>query len=999
MALTVFTSAAFAAKRYDGADRYDTAIKIVEAGWEKADTAVVTTGGNPADALSAAPLAKSYDAPLLLVEKGAADTKYNAPVIKKLKDLGVKKVIIVGGVNAVTKSVEDAVKAFAEVERVSGADRYETSVEVARALAKKTGKAPVEVAVANGSDTSYADALSISSIAAYKGMPILLTGKNALPKAVADYVKDLKLTKSYVIGGTAVVSDAAKNALKESTRLAGANRYATNVAVLGAFDDVKYDKVYVATGNNFADALAGSALAAKTNSPVVLVGKTVDPSTKKFVDAKVTGKTEVFVLGGEKAISESVIDDLFGGALRLTSAKATGAKKIEVEFNKPVDTSKATIEVKKGSVITNIEKTDWSDNKKAVALTTNAKLTKGEYTVNVTVGDDKFSGKFTAEDEKVVKIELTSDKLALVDETNMNTAKVGYAVYNQYKEDIAKTASVTWNASPGTIVDNPKGMLTVTAPESTKFMLDQKVVITGYTDKGVVMSATVSISRKPYINEIVIGELKSSDDKVKVLNTGNINKFYFPVSLKDQYGNAIKEASTAALEVLAIKANIGGDFAKDDDGNLIFRLDEAKDTSNNPIQYPGKAILELVSKGSGIRDKKEFDILPTAVVKNFSIEFPDTIAAGDSKVELKYTAVDQFGAEVKDKALLAPIEEKLNESVGAKGIEFKFENDVKTKTVKLFVTVPKTVKDEKIFLAFITPGNEVYSGSFNVAKAREYKVVYGIKDVPVNYVSGAKGKIEAKNIVLTDQYGETKTLDKIEGITVDLAATGNATLSPTTINKTGEVTVTVGDKGTATITAGFADKDGKFIDSSVKTFKINVVDEDAVKSYEVKDIAMLNGNTGEARDIVVVGKLENGAEVVLRDDIIKEAVSSSVAVTVAGDKVSAKVEGPDKKDTAVSIVIVLKADVAPITKTVKVSYQVAVPAKVEAKAADKVEYVAKGITNEKIKDLFKVTDQYGDEYPSAALNVIRQELSDGTGANITVTTTNGLYDTVKLMYN
>ena len=109
LTMTVFSSAAFAAKRYDGADRYNTAIEIVKAGWEKADTAVITTGGNSADALCAAPLAKSYDAPLLLTQKGAADAKGNVAVIKELKDLEVKNVIIVGGTNAVSKSVEDEI--------------------------------------------------------------------------------------------------------------------------------------------------------------------------------------------------------------------------------------------------------------------------------------------------------------------------------------------------------------------------------------------------------------------------------------------------------------------------------------------------------------------------------------------------------------------------------------------------------------------------------------------------------------------------------------------------------------------------------------------------------------------------------------------------------------------------------------------------------------------------------------------------------------------------
>ncbi|MBU3191508.1 cell wall-binding repeat-containing protein [Clostridium bowmanii] len=64
--------------------------------------------------------------------------------------------------------------------RIYGVNRYETSIKVAQQLDKST-----EIAVATGED--FPDAISISSIAAQKGMPILLTGKNNLPSGIAQY--------------------------------------------------------------------------------------------------------------------------------------------------------------------------------------------------------------------------------------------------------------------------------------------------------------------------------------------------------------------------------------------------------------------------------------------------------------------------------------------------------------------------------------------------------------------------------------------------------------------------------------------------------------------------------------------------------------------------------------------------------------------------------------------------------------------------------------------
>ena len=70
---------------------------------------------------------------------------------------------------------------------------------------------------------------------------------------------------TYIIGGPTLVAD-----IPGATRLFGADRFATNQAVLGALT-YKYDHVYVANGTDahLVDALIASSLAAKSNSPIV----------------------------------------------------------------------------------------------------------------------------------------------------------------------------------------------------------------------------------------------------------------------------------------------------------------------------------------------------------------------------------------------------------------------------------------------------------------------------------------------------------------------------------------------------------------------------------------------------------------------------------------------------------------------------------------------------------------------------------------------------------
>ncbi|MGK0469398.1 cell wall-binding repeat-containing protein, partial [Clostridium sp.] len=237
-----------------GLDRYKTSLEIVQAGWEKdsSDNVIIASGENKnmADSLAAAPLAyKMGEAPILLTKTDAIPDG----VLEELARLGVKKVTIVGGTSAVSGVVESELKATGvTVERVSGADRFETSLEIAKAA---FGTTSTEVVVANG--LASADALSVSAIAANKGMPILLvnnrTGLTAEQKA---YIAGNTV---YAVGGTTVLSEAI---VGNATRLSGANRYETNAAILAKFAP-DYSKIFLAKGTNanLVDALVGSAYA------------------------------------------------------------------------------------------------------------------------------------------------------------------------------------------------------------------------------------------------------------------------------------------------------------------------------------------------------------------------------------------------------------------------------------------------------------------------------------------------------------------------------------------------------------------------------------------------------------------------------------------------------------------------------------------------------------------------------------------------------------------
>jgi cell wall-associated protease len=293
-------------ERISGASRYDTAVDVSKKGWGASDKAVLATGGDFPDALSAAPLAAYHNAPLLLTKTGSMPKA----VKDELKRLKVKEVILIGGAGAISPTVEKELTALGikqtAIKRISGKNRYETSVNIAKEM-----KTSTQAVVATG--TTFADALSIAPIAGSQKMPILLTKPSALSPEVKAHLASKNYTKTFIIGGKGAVSDSAAKDIKNPVRLAGASRYDTNSAVITHFK-ASFDpkNMYLATGTNYPDALAGSVLAAKNKAPLVLTSpKSPNAATVKTVKTQLKSASEIYILGGQGALPTDSIKQLF----------------------------------------------------------------------------------------------------------------------------------------------------------------------------------------------------------------------------------------------------------------------------------------------------------------------------------------------------------------------------------------------------------------------------------------------------------------------------------------------------------------------------------------------------------------------------------------------------------------------------------------------------------------------------------------------------------------
>jgi fibronectin type 3 domain-containing protein len=288
-------------ERLAGQDMYGTSAEVAKSGWKTSYYAIIVSGENFSDALCSAPLAQKYNAPLLLTGKDALndDTK------NQLSRLKVKNVIIVGGVGVISSAVEQTVKNMGiGVSRIAGNDSYETSIKIAQSMGQND-----QAVVASGE--SFPDALSIAPIAAMKGIPIILTPKDNLPAIVKTYLTGIKST--YVVGGTGVISANLFNQLPSPKRLSGQNRYETNVSVIKEFaSNLDFSTCYISTGENFADALAGAALATLTNSPVFLVSNPVDQSTVDYIKSLSGNIKKEVIFGGTVVVPDSILTSING---------------------------------------------------------------------------------------------------------------------------------------------------------------------------------------------------------------------------------------------------------------------------------------------------------------------------------------------------------------------------------------------------------------------------------------------------------------------------------------------------------------------------------------------------------------------------------------------------------------------------------------------------------------------------------------------------------------
>lgn len=297
----------YSSTRLSGQDRFETARRIAEGfSNETVDSVVITSGYNFPNALSGSVFAKKLNVPILLSGNSSSENA-NALTYVKVHLSKNGTVYILGDETEVKSDLVTSLKnlGYQNIKRLSGASKYETIKVINDQINVKEGT-PLVIAGGN----VFADGLSMSTVAASKGYPIVLSDSNALSNSALETIKKVKPSKVYIVGGTGAISDNIKEQIKSTASLSednivriwGMDRYETSLNIAKHFD-LSSDTVTFASGENFPDALAGSVYASKYNAPVILVNGDIK-NQKTYVDGKSYLNEVVF--GGSGVVSESL---------------------------------------------------------------------------------------------------------------------------------------------------------------------------------------------------------------------------------------------------------------------------------------------------------------------------------------------------------------------------------------------------------------------------------------------------------------------------------------------------------------------------------------------------------------------------------------------------------------------------------------------------------------------------------------------------------------------
>ncbi|WP_235918269.1 S-layer homology domain-containing protein [Paenibacillus lutrae] len=446
--------------------------------------------------------------------------------------------------------------------------------------------------------------------------------------------------------------------------------------------------------------------------------------------------------------------------LSVTEAKATGIKKVSVKFNREVDTTKATLALKRGSaaVATDVV---WAEDKKSAELTLkDVKIIDGTYSVTLSGVDsstvDKSTAEFQATDEKVTSIDFlnTSDSIAY-------GKKVGIKIKasNQYGENASFSASnytVFTSNVENSLKKNEDGTLVLTLKVDDRDSSGRS--LNGLTqgmgvipvnifnnDSRVAKDKTFKVNVAPYATKLELSDVVYSNNSKTLANVGEtatVNLYQY-----DQFGNIISDVDAGNISstpnVIVTPYEKGLTVSEKTFEKVVFSLTEKASSSAEYTAtiYAGasSATTKLSVKSNKFAKKVEFG------------DFSGSLSAGDGEKFLPINVFDESGnaltaQEIVDNADII----KVNSSVEGVSLQLTGENKGKIR----IAGIPATLENGymNISVSIIAPGvNSYVNKNFKIDKARIADSLSVATESKQKAIAGAETDLILK---VKDQNGE-----------------------------------------------------------------------------------------------------------------------------------------------------------------------------------------------------------------------------------------------------
>lgn len=407
--------------------------------------------------------------------------------------------------------------------------------------------------------------------------------------------------------------------------------------------------------------------------------------------------------------------------LSISDAKAVGASKVEVTFNKAVeDASTIKLTLNRGGSKVSLKEKDgltWSDSKKVAYFNTETRLTEGTYTVKVEAADGKEVKigtnykDFAVQNEtiKSIKFKTTSDIIPQAEKVNIE-----FEALNQYDEVSTLPATRFNITSSNTGVGmNPSNSLqritvdTLNAVKNNVLAKDSYYAITIITEDGSVQAnKSFRIGDIQSIGKVELDEKLILTGDNERLNSGD--HAYVKYEAKDQYGLPVSELNTLQNGATTIQVSNGVisefKFVADETGDNIPDL---KVTTNKELAMDSEATLTVIANATGASSSIKIKVAaPKAPYEASFGDFNGTIAVGDTEKYLPLIVKDQYGATLSPEDVKTAYNNRdiqvwsSNHSVAVVEIETKGADKGKVKvmpsglkgTVTITVMIPKTQK-------------------------------------------------------------------------------------------------------------------------------------------------------------------------------------------------------------------------------------------------------------------------------------------------------------------